>query len=149
MSILATSVLVTNGDEEIVRMPCIYYLIWFQEGQEQVRALLDSGSEVNAMSLIYAKNLGLKTRKTNIRAQKIDDSVLETFRMVIADFQVEDKGGRPRFFQKIFLVADIKFEVVLGMLFLKISNANVAFGEGTLMWKFYTINEALPTIDQV
>ena len=53
--------------------------------------------------------------------------------MVIADFQVEDKGSRPRFFQKIFLVADNKFEVVLGMSFLKISNANVAFGKGTLM----------------
>ena len=38
------------------------------------------------------------TRKTNVRAQKIDGSALETFGMVIADFQVEDKGGRLRFF---------------------------------------------------
>ena len=52
--------------------------------------------------------------------------------MVIAYFQVENKGGRPRFFQETFLVADTKFKVVLGMLFLKISNANVAFSEGTL-----------------
>ena len=69
--------------------------------------------------------------------------------MVIADFQIEDKGGRPRFFQETFLVADTKFEVVLGILFLKISNANIAFGEGTLTWKSYTTNEALPTIKQV
>ena len=53
--------------------------------------------------------------------------------MVIADFQVEDKGGRPKFFQKTFLVTDTKFEVVLGMPFLKLSNADVSFGEGTLM----------------
>ena len=52
--------------------------------------------------------------------------------MVIADFQVKDKGGRPRFFQKTFLVADTKFEVVLGMLLLKISNVDIAFDEGTL-----------------
>ena len=52
--------------------------------------------------------------------------------MVIADFQVEDKASRPRFFQETFLVADTKFEVILGMLFLKISNADVSFGEGTL-----------------
>ena len=60
--------------------------------------MLDSGSEFNAMSIAYAKRLGLKSRKTNVEAQKIDGSTLETFKMVIADFQVEDKGGRPRFF---------------------------------------------------
>ena len=101
------------------------------------------------MSPAYTENLGFKTWKTNIGAQKIDGSALETFGMVIADFQVEDKGGRPRFFQETFLVADTKFEVVLGMLFLKISNANVAFGEETLTWRSYTTNKALPTTKQV
>ena len=125
-------------------MPCIYYPVQFQ-GQEQVWVLLNSGSEVNAMSPTYAKRLGLKTRKTYVGAQKIDGSALETFRMVIADFQVEDKGGRPRFFQETFLVANTKFEVILGMPFLKISNADVAFGKGTLTWKSYTTHEALPT----
>ena len=128
-------------------MPCIYYPVWFQE--EQVRTLLDSGSEVNVMSPAYAERLGLKTRKTNVGAQKIDSSALETFGIVIADFQVEDKGGRTRFFQETFLVADTKFEVVLGMPFLKISNTDVAFGEGTLTWKSYTTNKALPTTEQV
>ena len=111
--------------------------------------MLDSGSEVNTMSLAYIEKLGLKTQKTNVRAQKIDGSALKTFGIVIADFQVEDKSNRPRFFQEIFLVADNKFEVVLGMLFLKISNANMAFGEGTLTWKSYTTNKALLTTKQV
>ena len=53
--------------------------------------------------------------------------------MVIVDFQVKDKGGRPRFFQKIFLVVNTKFEVILKMPFLKLSNANVSFNEETLM----------------
>ena len=35
------------------------------------------------------------------------------------------------------------------MLFLKISNADVAFGDLTLTWKSYTINKALPTTKQV
>ena len=60
--------------------------------------MLNSGSKVNTISLAYAEKLGLKTRKTNVGAQKIDGSTLETFGMVIADFQVEDKSGRPRFF---------------------------------------------------
>ena len=69
--------------------------------------------------------------------------------MVIADFQVEDTASRPRFFQKIFLVANTKFEVILGMPFLKISNADVLFIEGTLTWRTYITNKALPTNEQV
>ena len=101
------------------------------------------------MSPAYAKKLGLKTRKTNVRAQKIDGSALKIFGMVIADFQVEDKGDRPRFFQETFLVADIKFKVVLGMPFLKISNADLGIGEETLTWKSYTSNKALLTTKRV
>ena len=145
---MATSVPVTGGGEEVVvRVSCIHYPVQFQE--EQVRALLDSGSEVNAMSPAYAKKLGLKTRKTNVGAQKIDGPALNMFGMVIADFQVENKSGRPRFFHEIFLVADTKFEVILGLPFLKISNADVAFDEGTLMWKSYSTNKTLPTTKRV
>ena len=62
---------------------------------------------------------------------------------------MEEKSGRSRFFPKTFLVADTKFEVILGISFLKISNANVAFGEGTLTWKSYTTNKALTTTEWV
>ena len=41
-------------------------------------------------------------------------------------------------------MANTKFEVILRMLFLKISKADVAFGKGTLTWKSYTTNKALP-----
>ena len=69
--------------------------------------------------------------------------------MVIADFQVEDKANRPKFFQETFLVADTQFEVILGMSFLKISNADMSFSERTLTWKTYITNEALPTTEQI
>ena len=80
-----------------------------------------------------SKRLGLKTWKTNIGAQKIDGSALKTFGMVIADFQVKDKSGRPKFFQETFLVTDTKFEVILKMPVLKLSNADMLFGKKTLM----------------
>ena len=72
---------VTDSGEEIARVLCIYYPVQFQEnqgqkGQEQVRALLDSGSEVNAISSTYAKRLGFKIRKTNVGAQMINGSTL-------------------------------------------------------------------------
>ena len=46
-------------------------------------------------------------------------------------------------------MANIKFEVILEMLFLKFSNADVSFGKKTLMLKLYTTNKAIPTIKQV
>ena len=108
MSFLATSVPITDDGEEIVRVPYFYYSVCFQEdqrqknqgqeGQEYVRALLISGSKINTLSPAYIKKLGLKTWKTNIGVQKIDSSTLETFEMVIADFKIEAKVGRPRIF---------------------------------------------------
>ena len=92
--------------------------------------MFDSGSKVNAMNPAYIEKLGVKPQKTKVRAQKIDGSTLEIFEIVIADFQKEDKGGRPRFFQKIFLVADTIFELILEMLFLKFSNVDVLFHKG-------------------
>ena len=46
-------------------------------------------------------------------------------------------------------MANTKFEVILRILFLKLSNANVSFGEKTLIWRSYTINKALSTTKQV
>ena len=88
--------LVTDGDEKVIKVLCIYYLVQFQE--KQIKALLNSGSEVNTINSNFAWKLGLKVWKINVRAQKLNSSALETFGMVIVDFQVEDKVGRPRFF---------------------------------------------------
>ena len=46
-------------------------------------------------------------------------------------------------------MANIKFVVILGILFLKISNTDVLFNKKTLTWKTYTINKALFTTEQV
>ena len=84
------------------------------------------------MNPTFARKLGLHIQKTNVGAQKIDSSALETFKMVIIDFQVEDKSGKPRFFQETYVVADTQFEVILRMPFLKISNADMSFGKKIL-----------------
>ena len=130
-------------------VPCICYPIWFKKSKVQVRALINSGSKVNAMTPGYASKLGLKVRPTDVGAQKIDGSTLETFGMVLASFQVEDKLGRTRYFQETFLLADISVEVVLGMPFLTLSNADIQFAEKELTWRSYTVAEALPTTKRV
>ena len=115
----------------------------------EVRALIDLESEVNTMAPAYVKKLGLWVRKTNVGAQKIDRSTLETYSMVIAGFKVQVKFGKARFFQETFLVADTNMEVVLEMPFLAFSKIEVDFAEKDLTWKAYTIAEALPTTKRV
>ena len=138
-----------DGAVQPEKVQCIHYPICFQKDFADVEALLDSGSEVIAMTPTFTSKLGLKVCSTNVGAQKIDGSTLQTFGMVMASFQVKDKLGRARFFQELFLFADTTVEMVLGMPFLTLSNADVSFLERELTWKSYTVDEVLSTIKQV
>ena len=125
----------TENSQEVTleHVPCIRYPIQFRKDKDDIQALLNSGSEVNAMNPTYAKKLGLRVRQTNVGAQKIDGSHLNTFGMVIAGFSLQDKLGKVRFFQETFLVADTRMEVVLGMSFLTLNNADIRFAERGLV----------------
>ena len=69
------------------RVPCICYPVKFHKDKgKDVLALLDSGSEVNAMTPAHAAHLGLKVRVIEVGAQKIDGSSRATYGMVIAAF---------------------------------------------------------------
>ena len=81
------------------KVPCICYFVQFRKDKgKDVLALLKSESEVNAITPAYTAHLGLKVRVTDLGVQKIDGSLLATYNMVIAAFQVVDKLSRPRFF---------------------------------------------------
>ena len=149
ISVTSLSVTETSKEDDVPlqKVPCVHYLIRFKK--KEVQALIDSGSEVNAMTPAYASRLCLQVHRTDIGAQKIDGSTLKIFGMVLASFQVEDKPGRARFFQETFLLADISMELVLGMPFLTFNNADVQFVEKELTWTSYTTTEALPTTKQI
>lgn len=68
------------------RVPCIYYLLCFRKDKSNIENLIDSSSEVNTITLAYAKKLGLQTQKMDVSAQKIDGSSLATYEIVIARF---------------------------------------------------------------
>ena len=46
---------------------------------------------------------------------------------------MEDKIGRPKFFQKTFRITNTKFEMILEKHFSKISNINILFNKKTFM----------------
>ncbi len=130
-------------------MSYIQYPVRFQENQA-IRALIDSGSEVNTMTLVYVAKQDLTTWKTSVEAQIIDGSPLTTHDMTSAKFLLKDSLKRVCFFEETFLLADTSMEVVLGMPFLSLSNADVEFAElGKLTWRLYMAAEALPTPSRV
>ena len=60
--------------------------------------LLINSNKFYAINPGDTKKLGFKVSKTNFKAQKIDSSILKTFKMIIANFLVKNKINKPRFF---------------------------------------------------
>lgn len=87
--VLITSLPIIEAGIEAISLQlvlCIWYLVQFRKDEKEVKALIDSRSEINVMTLVHAAKLGFVIRKTNISAQKIDSSILAIYRMIIADF---------------------------------------------------------------
>ena len=89
--------------------------------------MIDSESEVNAIHPTFARQLGLFIRSTDIGTQKINNTILDIYEMVVTTFLIVNKANRVRFFEKIFLVANISLKIVFGMLFLALSSADIDF----------------------
>lgn len=90
-----------RGEDVIVleKMPFIYYPVQFRkEGKAVTKALINSDRELNIITLAYAKQLGPQIQQTNIRVQNVDNLSVETFKMIIANFQVVNKLDRVQFF---------------------------------------------------
>lgn len=68
------------------RVLSIYYPLHFLKTIINIRTLLDSSGEGNAMTLAYAASLDLTMWSTNIEVQMINNFTFETFKMVLANF---------------------------------------------------------------
>lgn len=71
--------------------------------------------------------------------------------MASAKFLYKDTLKKVQFFEVIFLLANISMEMVLKILFLSYTNADVEFAKqlGTLTWKLYIATEVLPITSRV
>ena len=101
------------------------------------------------MHLAFAERLGFVVQTINVNAQKIYGTTFEIYEMVVAAFSVIDQVDRVRFFEKTFLVANVSLDVVFGMFFLTLSDADINFSKRKLWWRSYIIEEVFPTIKQV
>ena len=96
--------------ENLAQVQCIRYTINF--GKKSVSTFFDSGSKANTIHLAFAKELGLTIKSTDVKAQKIAGTMLETYGMIVATFLVKNKVNQVRFFEETFLVANVSPEVV-------------------------------------
>ena len=109
VSVSTTSTSVTENSEKVIllsakeleQVTCIQYPITFLGGVIQdgvaldlMLALLDLCSEDNAMYPAFIERLGLVVQATNVGAQKIDGTTLETYEMVVAALSVTDQANK-------------------------------------------------------
>ena len=69
--------------------------------------------------------------------------------MVVTAFLVENKANQVRFFENTFLVANVSPEIVFGMPFLILCDADVDFLGRERRWKTYTTEEVFLTTKRV
>lgn len=104
---------------------CIWYLAQFKI--PVIEALIHLSNNIYIIWSSFAEQLSLYIQKMDIRAQKIDDSQLITFGMVIAFFLVDVNDRKSYFLEETFLLADIKLHVTSGIPFLTLSNVQIDF----------------------
>ena len=117
----------------------------FKKEHTKVPALLNSGSEVNAITQAYTAKLRLRVCLTNGEIQKINEFTFLIYDMVLAKFQLEHKQEKMQVLQETFLMPNTLIKLVLRILFLSLSKIKINFADQELNWKTYTPDETLPT----
>lgn len=83
----------------------------------------------------FSAKLCLIPRATNVSTQKIDNSLLVTYNMIVVSFSLYDSQGKVRFLEEMFLLAETSIKVVLGIVFQTLNNINIQFEAEKLGWK--------------
>lgn len=63
-------------DQQLKRVLFMQYLVKFKKSKTEIQDLIDSGSEINIISLVYTAILRLYIYSINIGAQKINKFIL-------------------------------------------------------------------------
>lgn len=95
------------------------------------------------MNPAFAQMLSFALTPTNIEAQKIVKSLLRTYKIVSTSFSLQNSCRKVRFFEQTYFLTDTYMEIVLGMLFLLLSNADIKFDTEKLSWRTSIIAEAM------
>lgn len=114
-----------NQRSNLAQVLCIRYPITFKRKSEL--EFFDQNSEINAIHPTFAKKLGFFIKLTNTKVQKIDDTILDIYKMVVVIFLETKKANQVRFIKETFLVAIYYLEVVFEIFILTLSIADIDF----------------------
>lgn len=84
-------------------------------------------SEVNMISPKFTQKLGFKIRNANISIQKIVNTILEIYGIIISIFLLLNKDSKERFFKKTFLLVNVSLYIILGIFFVIMNNVDINF----------------------
>ena len=65
---------------------------------------------------IFPKELGFSIKSTDVRAQKIDGTMLNIYKTAIVAFLITNKVNQVRLFEEAFLMPNISLKIVFGKL---------------------------------
>ena len=86
ISLSMTEASIRVKDQQLKYVLSIHYPVTFKKSQTAVQLLLDSGSNINAMTPVYAVVLGLRICSTDVETQKIDKSMFLNDDIMLANF---------------------------------------------------------------
>lgn len=89
------------------------------------------------MQLSFAKIFDIYVKIIDDNTQKIDYSRLEIFGLVITFVVVDNKDKKFRFFEEVFLLANINIGITFKIFFLILSNIKIEFNNREFWWKLY------------
>ena len=82
---------------------------------------------MNAIHPTFIIELGYWVRPTNLEAEKIDNTTLNIYEIVVTAFSMSNKANQVRFLEKIFLMANFGPKIALGISFLSLNKAGTDF----------------------
>lgn len=80
----------------------------------------------------FAEKLGFRIYQTNMNVQKLNGSRLDSDKMIIGLFQVNDKDKKSHFFKKTFLLPNTNMDILFQLLFLILSKIKMNFNNEAL-----------------
>ena len=122
-----------NHSKNLAQVLYMLYPITFWKKSMPVLALFDSGNTINTIHLTFTQELGLPIGLMDVKAQKIDGTMLDTYGMVVTAFLVKNKANQVRFFKETLLVANVYPKVVFVIPFLTLNGADIDF-LGQQLW---------------
>ena len=82
-----------NPRSNLTQVLYIRYFITFWKKSMRILVYFNLDSKFNAIHPTFAKELGLSIRPIDIKAQKIDDIMLDTFEMIVAAFSLTNNAN--------------------------------------------------------